>query len=245
MGCVFIENVMSPPYNLLISYPPRLSRQADLLFTAKTEPLRWFSSLLTGRTQQVRVDNSLSAVTPVISGITQGSCFSPGLYTVLADTLLKQVTIPALAFANDFKFITDIIKYSRGEIQTNEDIVALWSNERFMLLSLDKYGVLHCGNQQAPKVYVIKGKLLISVTSFKNLGIIRSSSDVRYEGQSEAVYSKASLEAEAIRRCFRLKTPELLWPAFECCIIPKLMYEAPACNLILCKDVTLIAKVQK
>ena len=171
-------------------------------------PLRWFASFLTGRTQLVRVGDSLFAVASVISGIIQGSCLGPGLNTVLADTLLKQVTIPTLAFADDFKFRADIVKYSRREIQTNMDIVALWSNKRSMPLSLDKCGVLYCSNQQAPNDYVINGKPLISVISFKDLGIICSSSDARYKGQCEAVYSKASQEARAIRHCFRLTALE-------------------------------------
>ena len=124
------------------------------------------------------VGSSLSAAAPVISGIIQGSCLGPVLYTVLADTLLKQVTKPTLVFDDDLKFIADIVKYSRREIQTNVDIVALWFNERFMPLSLDKCSVLHCGNQQALYDYINNGKPLISVTSFKDFGIIYSSSDV-------------------------------------------------------------------
>ena len=88
-------------------------------------PLRCFANFLTSRTQQVRVGDSLSALAPVISGTILGSCLGPGLHTVLTDTLRKQVTIPALAFADNFKFIADIVKDSRKEIQTNVDIVAL------------------------------------------------------------------------------------------------------------------------
>ena len=105
-----------------------------------------------------------------------------------------------MTFAVDFKFIADIVKYSCREIQTNVDIVTLWSKERSMSLFLDKCGVLHCGNQQVPNDYIISGKSLISVTSFNDLGIIRFSLDARYEGQCKAVYSKASQEAGAIRR---------------------------------------------
>ena len=188
----------------------------------------------------MRVGDSISVVAPVIFGIIQSSCLGKGLYTVLADTLLKQVTIPALTFADDFKFIADFVKYSCREIETNVDIVTLWSNERFMPLSLDKCGVFHCGNQQAPNDYLISGKPLISVTSFKDVAIIHSSLDAQYERQCAVVYSKVSQEAGVTRRCFRLKAPELLWPAFESYILPKLMYGAPAWNPILRKDVKAI-----
>ena len=79
------------------------------------------------------------------------------IYIALADTLLKQITIPASAFAEDIKFIANIVKYIRREIQTNVDTVALWYNERFMPLSLDKCGVLQCNNQEARNDYVING----------------------------------------------------------------------------------------
>ena len=51
--------------------------------------------------------------------------------------------------------------------------------------------------------------------------------------------------SRAIRRCFYLRAPELLWPAFESYILPKLMYGEPVWNPILRKDVNLIEKVQK
>ena len=54
---------------------------------------------------------------------------------------------------------------------------------------LDKCGVFHCGNQQAPNDYVINSKPLTSVTSLKELGIIRSSLDALYEGLKDKLFT--------------------------------------------------------
>ena len=88
---------------------------------------------------------------------------------------------------------------------------------------------------------------MISVTSFNDLGIKRSSLDARlarYEGQCKVVDRKASQEARAIRHCFRLKAPELLWPAFESYIIPKLIYGHQR-GARFCVNIDLIETIQK
>ena len=41
--------------------------------------LSWYASFLTGRTQQVKVGDGLSAVGNVLSGVVQGSACGPGL----------------------------------------------------------------------------------------------------------------------------------------------------------------------
>ena len=79
--------------------------------------LRWFSSFLTGRTFCVRIEQEYSIRSDVISGVVQGSIIGPALDTVFINPLLKKTSFPCRAFADDLKFIADVIENNQNEIQ--------------------------------------------------------------------------------------------------------------------------------
>jgi hypothetical protein len=85
--------------------------------------LSWFASLLTGRTQQVMVGDCLSDVCNVTSGMVQGSASGPGLYTVLADSLLRRIELLCQVFADDFKFVADVTMHSQAVVQADVNAV--------------------------------------------------------------------------------------------------------------------------
>ena len=98
-----------------------------------------------------------------------------------------------------------------------------------MPLSHEKCAVIHCGNQETVRNYAaINNTFLVRVHVFEDLGIMLPASHACYEGNCQAIYSKANQEAEAIKRFFRLNAPELLWWAFENYIIPILMCNSTA-----------------
>ena len=100
--------------------------------------LKWFASFLSGRTQQVRVGSSLSTTCDVTSGILQGSIIGLILYTIRNDPLLRQLSLPSVALADDVKFLVDVTELSKDNVQAEVDIIANWSEEHYMLLSVDK-----------------------------------------------------------------------------------------------------------
>jgi hypothetical protein len=53
------------------------------------------------------VNNKLSASTQVTSGVIQGSCLGPTLFTVFIDPLLQSFDIPASVYADDVKLIAN------------------------------------------------------------------------------------------------------------------------------------------
>jgi hypothetical protein len=206
--------------------------------------LRWFESFLSNRTQQVKVGEGVSSVCQVISGVIQGSVCGPVLYSVLADSLLRQVQLPAVSYADDFKIIADVTAHGLVVVQREIDTVVKWSDEHNMPLSTDKCSVLHCGPHQPLNNYFIKSHQMASVDQLKDLGVTRSSSGY-YVGHCEAVVSKASRAAGAIRRAFQLRSPKLLWPAFQSYVIPILMYASAAWNPYLAKDCNALEAVQR
>ena len=89
--------------------------------------LKWFASFLSGRTQQVRIGSSLSTTCDVTSGILQGSIIGPISYTILIDPLLRQLSLPSVAFANDVNFLANVTELSKDDVQAEVDIIANWS----------------------------------------------------------------------------------------------------------------------
>ena len=136
--------------------------------------LNWFNSFLSGRSQLVKVNKSFSSMCDVISGVIQGSMCGPVLYTVVADSLLRRLKLPEWAFADDLKLLADVAAHSRDVIQQDVDTISQWSDERSMPLSIEKCAVMHCGKNQLLHSYVIKGKPIMRVDSFKDLGLIRT-----------------------------------------------------------------------
>ena len=178
--------------------------------------LNWFNSFLFGHSQSVRVNKSFSSVCDVVSGVIQGSAYGLVLYTVVADSLLRRLKLPAWAFADDLKLLADVAVHSCDVIQQEVDIISQWSDERSMPLSIGKCAVMNCGKNQTLHSYVIKGKPLmcfVSSNSFKDLGLIRPSNS-SYSTHCEMTAARANRAAGAGRRAFQLKAPILLWPAF-------------------------------
>ena len=64
--------------------------------------LGWLQSFLTSRTQRVQCE-SLSTQAAITSGVIQGSCLGPTLWSIFMDSLLSDIDIPSVAFADDFK----------------------------------------------------------------------------------------------------------------------------------------------
>ena len=184
--------------------------------------LSWYANFLTGKTQQIKVGDGLSIVGNVLSGVIHGLACGPGLYKVLADSLLRKIDLPRWSYADDFKFVADVTERSRAEEQSDVDIVVRWSSEYHMPLSCDKCGVMHCGYANPNDAHYIHGCPMAEFASFKNLGFVRSQ-DGGYVGHCQAVAAKANKIAGAVRKIFQLRQPQLLWPAFQNYVLPVAM----------------------
>ena len=82
----------------------------------------------------------------------------------------------------------------------------------------------------------------MSVDNIADLGIVRTASAL----YSDLCYSKASKAAKtAIRRIFRTRARELLWPAFQYYVLPIINYCSPVWSPILISDITIVERVQR
>ena len=137
--------------------------------------LRWFQSFLSEKRQQVHVNSCYLIVERVALGVIQGSEMGPGLYTVFIDSLFQCIRLPVTAFADDVKFVADVITLTEAKVQSDiNSVVALYVAENYTPLSLDKCGLLQCGKQKYRNNYYINGAQVKSVDSFLDLGVIRT-----------------------------------------------------------------------
>jgi hypothetical protein len=136
--------------------------------------LQWLCSFLSNRSQQVKVGNCYSTACNVISGVVQGSVLGPVLYVMLTDALLRDIKLPAMAFADDLKIVASSTSYSQQDVQNAIDTIATWAVDHHMPLAVDKCAVMHCGKQQTYRQYILKGQPMAVVTSLTDLGIVRS-----------------------------------------------------------------------
>ena len=180
----------------------------------------------------------------IVSGVIQGSACGLVLYTVVADSLLCRLKLPAWAFSDYLKLLADVVVHSHDVIQQDVDAINQWSDERFMPLSIEKCAVMHCGKNQRLHSYVIKGKPLMCIDSFKDLGLVHTSNS-SYSTHCEMTAARAYKTAGAVRQAFQLKAPQLLWPAFQSYVAPIARYCSQIWSPLLRQDVNAIEKVQR
>ena len=188
--------------------------------------LSWFTSFLQDRTQCVRIGSSVSKPTSVVSGVIQGSVVGAGLFTIVLDSLLRQLKLPAPAFADDLKFVADLKRHSTADVQEDLNTVGEWSDAHCMPLSIEKSFVMHCGARNTNHDYSLQGKVLRSTDTMRDLGITRSASGKFNQHIAEVISSTAKLSG-AILKAFRERPASFPWQAFKTYVMPLLMYASP------------------
>ena len=206
--------------------------------------LKWISSFITGRTQQVKVGESLSCTSDAISGVIQGSILGPVLFIMLTNSLLHLIKLPLGGFADDLKFAADVVIYSQPEVQQEIDKLATWASAHLMPISSEKSVAMHCGKRQPKHVYTLNGKPMATVDTTVDLGIVKTS-DAKYTEQCHAVASKATRSVFAIRRAFQCRAKELLWPAYQTYVLPIVMYCSAVWNPAMKSNIDIVERVQR
>jgi Reverse transcriptase (RNA-dependent DNA polymerase). len=138
--------------------------------------LRWLSDYLSGRTQQVRLGNSLSSSINVLSGVGQGSHIGPLLFSLFFNDLPDVICHSSvLMFADDVKLYKSITcPEDYLLLQRDLDRFSEWLSLNGMELSLHKCFVMEFSRSKGmrPFIYHLNSVPLQHVSQMKDLGII-------------------------------------------------------------------------
>ena len=191
----------------------------------------------------MRVGDALSVSVNVTSGVIQGSTPGPVLNDIFIDSLLRKIALPSQPFADDFKFMADIITNSKDIIQNEINIVVDWTDEKTTPLSIEKCCVLHCDPVQPYKVYHIKSTIIKATDTIIDL-VIKHSCDGFYSEHCNNMILKATRTCGMISHIFPSGHQNLLWPAFKIYVLPILSYYSPLWSPFLKRDIDAVEAVQ-
>ncbi|CAF1170195.1 unnamed protein product [Didymodactylos carnosus] len=124
-----------------------LSRLA--LLGLSSNVLKWFTSYLTNRFQQVRVGAALSTPTPVLSGVVQGSVLGALLFLIFINELPTVVQLPAdsILFADDCTLYCPMASSDMPAVcQENIEKVCNWCTSNLMSLNANKCAWMFVSN---------------------------------------------------------------------------------------------------
>ena len=146
--------------------------------------LQWFKSFLTGRTQRVKIKNSLSDTLSVLFGVPQGSVLGPILFNIYISSLshvIRNAGFSTSGYADDnnayksfaLTFQLNVVSKQLPDLldQINE-----WMNLFFLKMNPDKTEIIMLMPQQLKDVHTINGCIFsdgncIRFANFvKNLG---------------------------------------------------------------------------
>ena len=115
-----------------------------------------------------------STFKPVTSGVIQGSVLGSLLFTIHIDSLLNSIDLPTSAYADDFKFVANLLHYSHMQVQRTIIYVFNWSVEIEIPLSFEKCRFIHYGLHNPHYDYKCGNYTLNNKNSFGDFGIVRS-----------------------------------------------------------------------
>ena len=208
--------------------------------------LKWLHAYLTDRAQCVCINNQLSGLLPVTSGVPQGSILGPLLFAIYIDDLPVCIgSNRPLLFADDTKCFKTISRCSDiSSLQQDLNQPSIWSTTNCLLFNESKLIHLHFWKQFGIHQNNINGKTVTTADQHKDLGIIISS-NLNFSLHHETISAKAYRMLKLLRRTFVTHTTIVKKKLYLSLIRSQLTYCSQIWQPFLCKDILFIEKIQR
>ena len=209
--------------------------------------LKWIRDFLDGRIQQIMVNGVKSEITPVISGIPQGTVLGPVLFVIYINDLLDNIKSDGLMFADDTKIFRHITS-REDDLAFQSDIKLLehWSDKWQLQFHPDKCHVLTLGkleNIRHAHRYVICNNEMEHVFEEKDLGVTIDYG-LKFEEHISKKVQVANSIVGLIRRSFSFLNCETFKRLYTAFVRPHLEYAQSVWAPHLVKNVTTVENVQ-
>ena len=219
--------------------------------------LKRIGNYLTGRSQYVNIDGTLSQSKPVHLGVPQGSVLGPLLFLVFINDLPTAVghsvvdiyaDDTTLSYSSDVRNAPDTLSTS---LQRDMDEVVRWSNENMMILNGSKTKCMMVTGKRLAKnmeedqlLLKINGKRLEQVTSQKLLGVIIDDK-LNFDDHIEELCKKIFQRIAVLKkiRCFMPLEQRMLY--YNSIIKQVMLYGSSIWTSCTIDSLTKVLKLQK
>lgn len=141
--------------------------------------LQWFTSYLSGRTQSVNINSTLSDFKEIDIGIPQGSILGPLLFIVYVNSLPDCINCKCVMYADDTTLLFSASDPNTLQCQMNNNMlkIAQWFENNQLTLNIKKtkfmiFGTAHSLNNYHNILLKYDNDTIERVDKFKYLGVI-------------------------------------------------------------------------
>jgi ribonucleases P/MRP protein subunit RPP40 len=211
--------------------------------------LVWISAFLTYRSQCVVVEHCYSVWEPVISGIPQGSVLGPVLFILFIDDIgiVCQGIITHKLFADDLKLYSTInTEHDVRSLQSALVRLQQWCCDWQLTINVTKCHILHIGNKNINKDYVLNGCKINVARVVTDLGV-DIDVGLTYAAHINRIVGKAYSRVGVLFKGFASRGVPILKRAYTVYIRPILEYASSVWSphLLVLKHINAIERVQK
>jgi len=210
--------------------------------------LLWIKNFLSNRTQQTRVEVSLSDVVSLLSGVVQGSGIGPVLFLTYINELaniLESYGVHVKLFADDVKLYLQITNEADVvQLQCAIDALTCWADEWQLSVSVNKCCTLNIGRAICDTHLTINGSVLPTVESVRDLGVSVTQS-LSPSLHVSNIVAKANQRAAAIYRAFTSRDIVLLLRAYTTYVRPIVEHDSVVWSPYTVKDIDAVESVQR
>ena len=207
----------------------------------------WFTNFLSGRSQQVAINNRLSDPLPIYSGVPQGSIVGPILFLIYFNNVTNSCnflndTVDIFLFADD----TKLSSTNCAMLQTSLDYMDEWLQTHQLKLAYEKCFLMQVSKRRISQdpSFTINDQTISSVLSFKDLGVFIQA-DLKWSEHVNYIYRKAATTSYQLLKAFNTKNIWTLRKLFITYVRPKCEYNSPVWSPSLIKDIAKIERVQR
>ena len=217
----------------------------------KDNILNWIKSFLTNRSQCVRLNDTVSSWSDVVSGVPQGSVLGPVLFLIFINDLPDTVEGMVKIFADDCKAFAKVSSDDEHQkLQDNLDKLCDWSNTWKLNFNATKCKVLHFGpNIDVQPRYTMLDSTdnyvaLSVVDEEKDLGVTFES-NLKFDKHINNIVSKAQRTLALIKHTFDYMDRDMFLILYKSIIRPLLEYATCVWSPYLKKDIRKLESVQR